>query len=72
MSKHSESALHEVTEYKRVPETLCEVAECYRSACSYAAIGMALVDTDGRWLQLNHSLCEIVGYSEEDLLSKTN
>ncbi|MDQ3862597.1 MAG: PAS domain S-box protein [Actinomycetota bacterium] len=32
---------------------------------------MALVDTDGRWLQLNHSLCEIVGYSEEDLLSKT-
>jgi PAS domain S-box-containing protein len=44
-----------------------------RSTSSFrdAAIGMALVGTDGRWLQVNRSLCEMLGYSEEDLLEKT-
>jgi diguanylate cyclase (GGDEF)-like protein/PAS domain S-box-containing protein len=32
---------------------------------------MALVGIDGRLLRVNRALCEIVGYSEEDLLEKT-
>jgi diguanylate cyclase (GGDEF)-like protein/PAS domain S-box-containing protein len=61
----------EVTEHKQAQETLRKARQRFRSAFSYAAIGMALVDTDGRWLQVNRSLCEIVGYSEEELLAKT-
>jgi PAS domain S-box-containing protein len=71
MSKHRASALNEVTEYKRVPETPREAEERFHSAFSYATIGMALVGNDGRWLQVDHSLCEVVGYSDEALLSKT-
>jgi diguanylate cyclase (GGDEF)-like protein/PAS domain S-box-containing protein len=41
----------------------------FRSAFDYAAIGMALVSTEGRWLQVNHSLCQILGYSEKELLT---
>jgi two-component system sporulation sensor kinase A len=37
----------------------------------FAAIGMALVGLDGKWLKVNPALCELVGYSEEELLTTT-
>jgi len=42
--------------------------ERFRNAFDYATIGMAVVALDGSWLQVNRSLCEIVGYSEAELL----
>ncbi len=59
----------DITDRKRAEETLRENQELFRSAFDYAAIGMALVSPDGRWLRVNHSLCELVGYSEEELLA---
>src|SRR6267143_4064696 len=40
-------------------------------AFDYAAIGMALVAPDGRWLKVNQALCEIVGYSAQEMLGLT-
>jgi len=35
------------------------------------AAGMALVSPSGQWLTVNRSLCEALGYSEEELLTKS-
>lgn len=41
------------------------------NAFQYAAIGMALVAPDGTWLMVNKTLCDLTGYSEEELLGGT-
>src|ERR1700722_4502061 len=43
--------------------------ERFRSAFEFAAIGMALVALDGRWMQVNPSMLEILGYSEAEMLA---
>jgi PAS domain S-box-containing protein len=43
----------------------------FESSFRDAAIGMAIVGTDGRWLQANRALCELLGYSEGELLGTT-
>jgi PAS domain S-box-containing protein len=48
---------------------LRESEERLRRAFDDAAIGMAWVSLNGRFLKVSQSLCEIVGYSEEELLS---
>lgn len=50
-------------------EALREQEERFRGAFDFAAIGVALVALDGRWLRVNHALCELVGYTEAELLA---
>ncbi|WP_312687766.1 diguanylate cyclase [Kosakonia sp.] len=46
---------------------ITESEERFRNAMEYSAIGMALVGTDGQWLQANKALCKFLGYSQEEL-----
>lgn len=59
----------QVRERLRAEEALRESQEQFTSAFQDAAIGMALVGTDGHWLQVNRALCGIVGYTEQELLA---
>jgi len=43
----------------------------FRRSFESAAIGMALVAPDGRFLEVNDSLCELVGYGRDELVSLT-
>lgn len=42
----------------------------FRTAFDRAPIGMALVSLEGRWLQVNQSLCRIVGYGYAEMLTR--
>lgn len=58
----------DITLRKQAENALKQSQKEFRSAFEYSAIGMALVDLNGQFLRVNRSLCEIVGYSETELL----
>jgi diguanylate cyclase (GGDEF)-like protein/PAS domain S-box-containing protein len=60
----------DVTDYRRAERALKESEQRFGSAFRDAAIGMALVAPDGRFLQVNRSLSRILGYPEGELLGK--
>ncbi|MGC6387686.1 diguanylate cyclase domain-containing protein [Ewingella sp. S1.OA.A_B6] len=43
----------------------------FRNAMEYSAIGMALVSPQGKWLQVNKSLCNLLGYEASYLKTLT-
>ena len=48
-----------------------EAEERFRLAFDHAAIGMALVAPEGRFLRVNGTLCEMLGYDQAELLAAT-
>jgi PAS domain S-box-containing protein len=60
---------HDVTERVRAEAALREREALLRGAFEHAPIGMALTSPDGRWLRVNRALCDILGYSEAELLA---
>lgn len=66
--QHVEELNKFIDEQDRIKRALAESEERFRNAFDYAAIGMALVSPEGYWLRVNRSFCEIVGFSEAELL----
>jgi PAS domain-containing protein len=56
---------------KRADQALRESEELNRTAFEHAAVGIAHVGIDGRWLRVNDRLCEILGYPRDELLKRT-
>lgn len=43
-------------------------AQRFSGAFGSAAVGMALVSLEGRWMEVNDALCEMLGYPRDELL----
>ena len=58
----------DITPMLEVREQAYLAAEKFAGAFSSAALGMALVSLEGRWLDVNDVLCGILGYTRAELL----
>jgi PAS domain S-box-containing protein len=47
------------------------LARVFESAFALSAGGMALVGLDGRWLHVNRAMCDMLGYTEQELRALT-
>jgi PAS domain S-box-containing protein len=59
----------EIAEHKRTLDRLRESEDRFRGAFDGSGVGMVLVNSKGQYVQVNQALCDILGYSEEELLS---
>ena len=59
--------VRDLSERQGAEEALRESEQRFRNAFAFAAIGVALIAPDGRFLQVNDSLCELVGCSADEL-----
>lgn len=64
--KHVIELSRHIAEQERTSRALRESEEHFRTAFDHA-VGMALVAPNGRWFQVNDSLCQMLGYLEDEL-----
>jgi PAS domain S-box-containing protein len=63
--------LRDVTERVAAEERLVESEQQLKAEFEQAAVGIAHLTPDGRWVRANPKLYEILGYSADELRSKT-
>ena len=61
----------DITDRKRAEEALQESEVRFRLSFELANIGMSLTGIDGTFILVNHALCEMLGYSAEELQTKS-
>ena len=60
----------DITERGRTERALERSEDRFRRVFEDTAIGTAVASLEGRYLQVNRALCEMLGYSEDELLQK--
>lgn len=57
----------DITELKSTRLKLERNKESFLETLRRSAIGMALVDLDGKWIQVNQAICDSLGYTKKEL-----
>ncbi|RII35923.1 PAS domain S-box protein [Clostridium chromiireducens] len=61
--------INDITERKRMEKKLKESEERFRVAFDSAVIGMCLAHINGKFFRANQALCDLLGYSQDELLN---
>jgi PAS domain S-box-containing protein len=59
--------IRDISKRSDAERALRESEELFANAFRHSPHGMAFVSLEGRWLRANKSLCDMLGYSEEEL-----
>ena len=68
LTQTNEHLQRECEERQRAEEALRQSERRFRNYFEQGLIGMAVTSVDKRWLEVNDRLCEILGYSREELV----
>jgi PAS domain S-box-containing protein len=63
--------IRDISQRSEAERALRESEERFGNAFRYSPHGMAFVSLDGHWLRANKSLCEMLGYTEDELRDNT-
>ncbi|MFA6220778.1 MAG: PAS domain S-box protein [Desulfomonilaceae bacterium] len=66
------SVIHDVSERKRAERALAESEKRFRMVFEQGPIGIAMLGLDYRWIAINATFSEIVGYSKDELTKHTD
>src|SRR5882762_4002452 len=64
------STIGDITKQRNAELALSASEALYRQTFELATTGIAHVDLTGRFMKVNRSLCEILGYSEQELIGR--
>jgi diguanylate cyclase (GGDEF)-like protein/PAS domain S-box-containing protein len=62
--------VHDISAQKAMEDTLRESEEQFRSYYELGLIGMAILSPDKSWVQFNDRMCEMLGYTREELATR--
>lgn len=66
------AALRDISDFKNAERQVKASEKSFREIFEQSAIGLAHVSLGGRFIRVNQHLCELMGYTQEEMLSLTS
>src|SRR5215216_1940593 len=70
LTTSNEQLRTEIIERNRVEEALRESEEKFSAAFRASPIGLVIATLDGKYVEVNQALCDLLGYSRDELLGR--
>ena len=64
-------AMQDITQEKLLKDELLQSEERFKGAFNHSSLGMALVNYEDKWIEVNDRMCEILGYTREEFKNLT-
>lgn len=68
IGRYNQTLQVDISLRKKTEEALLATSQKFRATFENAGVGIAHVDNDGRWIEINNKYCEILGYTRDELL----
>ncbi len=64
-------AMQDITHEKLLKDELLQSEERFKGAFNHSCLGMALVNNEDKWIEVNDRMCEILGYTRDEFRQLT-